>query len=242
MGKSSVSIYIHSVFLGIRKQGVVETISMIVIALLDLFEDKLKGIKAHEFVDTKAVKKEHESAPFANFYQPVRSIPFRLLLKKLNLTPTGSFVDIGAGTGKAMLLAYDYGFKKVRGIELVEELVVLAELNRITKGLSVDSYECIVGDALNFEFRADDQIYFFNDPFSDEVFSKILQKLMTFSLEKNLSPFIIYKNNSRRDISSFKKLAQLGDYKNINIMGNNFEIISFLDKEIKLLPDRWPDH
>lgn len=242
MGKSSLGIYIHSVLLGIRKQGFIETFGMIIIALLDLVEDKVKGIKAHEFVDTKAVMKGHDSAPYANFYQPVRSIPFRLLLKKLNIIPVGSFVDIGAGTGKAMLLAYDYGFKKVRGIELVDELVDLAEENRTLRGLTKESFEAVAGDALNFNFKEDDQIYFFNDPFSDEVFSEFLQSLMKFSQERGNKPFIIYKNNSRRQISSFNNLAEFGDYKNINIMGNNFEIISLLDKEIGPLPDLSLDH
>ncbi len=225
MKKSSIKIYIHSVTLGFQTREPLETIKMILIALVDIVEDKLKGINAHEFVDAKSESNGKLSSSFANFYQPVRSIPFRKLFKELKLPTNGTFVDIGAGTGKAMLLALELGFKRTKGVELVQKLVEVAQVNMQKYHLRHDEFNCICRDALEYEFEDDDSVFFFNDPFSDEVFSRFIDNLKRFIDKKKTPIILIYKNNSMRSIQSFNNLAKTNKYKTINIWGNFFEVI-----------------
>ena len=204
---------------------------MILVALYDKLEDQIRGIKAHDFLDSASVVSSKESAIYANFYQPVRSMPFRKLMSKLNLKNDGSFIDIGAGTGKAMILALDYGFTKVKGIEIVEGLVEIAEENRQSLNIPKEKFVCIADDALNYEYAIDDKVIFFNDPFSNEVFAPLLKKLEENILEKRVEVTFIYKNNSKRDIESYKSLLKKYNGQEINIWGNFFQIFT-INKEL----------
>lgn len=222
--KSSFGIYIHSFTLALKKNGVLETGKLIVIALLDIIEDQFRNITAHQFVDSSSVSKGEKSSAFANFYQPVRSIPFRKLFRTVDISREGNFVDIGAGTGKAMLLAKRQGYERVRGVELIEDLVRLADQNRRTHQLSIEDFHCVTGDALNFEFESEDRVFFFNDPFSNDVFEKFLERMVEFAgREKKL--ILIYKNNSSRQMRAFQDLAMSHCYECFNFYGNLFEVI-----------------
>jgi len=231
MSKSSVGIYYHSVILGIKTRGFIQTFYMVIISLLDIAEDRIKGIIAHEFVDSKNVTKLN-SSKFANFYQPVRSIPFRKLFREMKFTADGNFVDIGAGTGKALILAKEQGFEKVKGIELVPYLVELAQENKKKFNFSDIEFECICEDALNYKFEKEDQFFFLNDPFSDEVYQPFMSHLVDHFLNTNKKIVVVYKNNSLRKMSFYDNIPNYCKYKEVNYWGNLYQIVWF-DNSLK---------
>src|ERR1700687_1532110 len=103
---------------------------------------------------------------FHSPYQPTEPALFREMLASLmRASPTLSiaktdfreftFIDIGSGKGRALLMAADYPFRRILGIELLPELHRVAKEN-IGKYKS-DSQQCFVidcvlGDACEFAF------------------------------------------------------------------------------------------
>jgi hypothetical protein len=74
---------------------------------------------------TRGIVRNHESLRTVSlevdghYYEPVRVRNFRSLLSAVDLDPAaGTFVDLGAGRGRALLLAANAGFRSVIGIEL----------------------------------------------------------------------------------------------------------------------------
>jgi len=74
----------------------------------------------------------HSSAKFGVRYQAIGAGVFREALRSL---PPGlearnfTFVDLGCGKGRALLLARDFGFKQIVGLELSAVLAEAARAN-----------------------------------------------------------------------------------------------------------------
>lgn len=90
------------------------------------------------------------------------------------------FVDYGSGKGRALLLASEFPFKSIVGLEFSPELHAIAERNlqnyrnprqRCTNVRSL----CI--DFLDFAIPDHPAVLFFYDPCSEKLLSRILEKL-----------------------------------------------------------------
>lgn len=62
-------------------------------------------------------------------YEPTRLRLVRRVLSALNPSPNGAFVDIGCGKGRVLLLAAEFGFRRVTGVEFAKELCEIARDN-----------------------------------------------------------------------------------------------------------------
>jgi SAM-dependent methyltransferase len=112
------------------------------------------------------------------------STPEKTLRRALDVLPENvenfSFIDIGAGKGRALLLASTRNFKRILGVEYAPELVACARRNfqtyrnpaQICRDLS-----CVCADAASFEPPLDDSVFYFLRPFEDNVMAAFLQRL-----------------------------------------------------------------
>jgi len=91
-----------------------------------------------------------------------------------------SFVDVGAGKGRALLLASELPFRKVIGVELNEELARIARRNILPwnqiKRTSA-SIRVLRQDALEFRWPRAPLLVFLNNPFECELIEKLATKL-----------------------------------------------------------------
>jgi tRNA1(Val) A37 N6-methylase TrmN6 len=149
------------------------------------------------------------------------------MLSKLNPDTDYNFVDIGAGTGKAMVLAAEYGFTNVRGAELVEELCRVAEGNfrRFQESFPETTFSIYHADALDFSFEERDAFFLLNAPFSEEVFRPFLDRVTEFSKRARHKIFFVYKNNNLRHMPSLAEFKRhCSDYLELDVSGNFFQI------------------
>jgi SAM-dependent methyltransferase len=107
-----------------------------------------------------------------------------------------TFIDIGSGKGRALLMAAPYGFKKIIGVELMPEWHRVAEENirRFrAKGALAASIESRCMDARDFEFPAGPLVVYLFNPFPEPVFAAVLERLRQ-SVVKNPRPvFVAYR-------------------------------------------------
>jgi predicted RNA methylase len=91
-----------------------------------------------------------------------------------------TFVDLGAGKGRIILLASNLPFQQVLGVEFVPSLQVIA-----TKNISVyqpatrrcQDVECILSDVRDFVFPAAPLVIFMWHPFVGPVFEQVMANL-----------------------------------------------------------------
>lgn len=161
-------------------------------------------------------------------YQPTRALPFRKLMKALRLDKKICFVDFGCGKGRALMLAAEYGFNKVKGIEFAESLCQDAKENLETlkkiKSLNFD-YEIIPSDVLKYALLEEDRILYLYDPFSEEILKKWIELIIPTLKRQGHLVTIIYHNNFLADQTLFDKYPKIFQkVQMIQATGNLFHI------------------
>lgn len=78
-----------------------------------------------------------------------------------------TFIDLGAGKGRALLLAEQYPFKRAFGVEFAAELVEVAEANGV---------DVIHGDATTYELPNEPTLLFLYNPFGRETMDIVARR------------------------------------------------------------------
>ena len=101
-----------------------------------------------------------------------------------------TFVDMGSGRGRVLLLAASYGFRRAVGVEFAEELHAAALENARAARAHGLVIEPILGDAAAFTFPPEPLVIHFNNPFSEQVMERVLENLNA-SYELRPRPVIV---------------------------------------------------
>jgi len=124
------------------------------------------------------------SIAFATHYEPTPVGEARRLLEALPLDrETTTFLDLGAGMGRVMLLAAERGFRRVVGIEISPALAEVARhnLKAVHPGIQRGRVQVISADAACYRLpRGDLAVYLFN-PFRCEILSPVIRRLAAHS-------------------------------------------------------------
>ncbi len=118
-------------------------------------------------------------APDRAFYLGSQWIPVRRALKSLHPGPDDVLVDLGAGKGRAVLIAGRLPFGRVIGVELAPVLAEEARRNVAAAGprLRAGQVEVITADALTWEVPDDLSVVFLFSPFIGDLFNSVLGRI-----------------------------------------------------------------
>jgi hypothetical protein len=137
-------------------------------------------------------------------YQPSEPMLFRAIIEALPVAPDGfTFIDLGSGKGRTLLMASSFPFRRIIGMELLEELNAIAVQN-IARYHS-DEQRCFAieshaGDARHFQFPAEPTVLYFFNPFPRHIWREVLANLHA-SLDAWPRPmYAIYHNPVHEDI------------------------------------------
>lgn len=137
-------------------------------------------------------------------YQPSEPVLFRGIIEALPVAPDGfTFIDLGSGKGRTLLMASSFPFRRIIGMELLEELNAIAVRN-IARYRS-DEQRCFAieshaGDARSFQFPAEAMVLYFFNPFPRHIWREVLANLHA-SLQAWPRPvYAIYHNPVHEDI------------------------------------------
>jgi hypothetical protein len=107
-----------------------------------------------------------------------------------------TFIDLGAGKGRALLIASGYPFQRIVGVEFMPELCRAARKN--IAGYSSERQRCrrieaICMDARDFQFPLEPLVVYLFNPFSEPTFALVLENLR-MSVERAPRPvYIAYR-------------------------------------------------
>jgi hypothetical protein len=167
---------------------------------------------------------------FHSPYQPTEPALFREMLESLIPASTMpsrtkfdfrefTFIDIGSGKGRALLMAADYPFRRILGIELLPELHRVAKEN-IAKFKS-DSQQCFViacllGDACDFVFPPEPTVIYLFNPLPEFGLAKIISNLESSLREHPRPVFVLYHNPLQEHVltrsAAFKRILGTPQY------------------------------
>ena len=114
-------------------------------------------------------------------YQPSEPQLFHEILDRLNIRYEDfTFLDLGSGKGRTLLMASDYPFRRIIGAEIVPELHAIADENvtayrsQQQKCLQLETW---LGDAREFPFPAEPLVVYLFNPFPEDVLRDVLERL-----------------------------------------------------------------
>jgi hypothetical protein len=137
--------------------------------------------KGHVPLESLTVRGNNKAS--GHDYKPTPSSVFKWALAAVAEEDIGrmSFVDYGAGKGRVMLLASQYPFTQVGGIEFAEELHDNATMNIAQfprSRMKCRNVECVLDDVVNIRPLDDAAVHYFFNPFGPEIFAEVLRGIV----------------------------------------------------------------
>jgi SAM-dependent methyltransferase len=135
---------------------------------------------------------------FHSPYQATDPALFREMMASLPIEfDKFTFVDLGSGKGRTLLLASEYPFRRIVGVELIAELHRAAEENiRLYRSATqrCSQIEAVCADACEFVLPATPLVLYLFNPLPEVGLQRVLRNLER-SLEQSPRPgWIVYHN------------------------------------------------
>ncbi len=156
------------------------------------------------------------SLEFATHYEPTPVAQAEALLDASPLPPErATFVDVGAGMGRVVLLAARRPFRAVIGVDISPALVEIARENlatardpqRVARDVKI-----VRADAAEYAFPRGDLVIFMYNPFRGPVLDRVLANVRTTAEERDV--VLLYHTPVERDTidatEAFELIADLG--------------------------------
>jgi SAM-dependent methyltransferase len=107
-----------------------------------------------------------------------------------------TFVDFGSGKGRALLLAADYPFRRIIGVEFAEPLVQTAQTNirRYGERHDVSRIEVVHSDALKYDLPAEPELIFLYNPFGPTMMKVVAERTRASLTAAPRDAVVLYLN------------------------------------------------
>jgi SAM-dependent methyltransferase len=143
--------------------------------------DRTHGTTTNDWVEVEEGGLPQTAAADAIRYVPTRPELIRHICKTLPIRHQEyTFVDLGSGRGRALLLASHFPFKQIIGIEVSPQHHQIAKANLAiydASGRQCDAIEAICMDAGEYEFPQSNLVIYMYQPFVGKVFKRVLDHI-----------------------------------------------------------------
>ena len=135
---------------------------------------------------------------FHSPYQPTDPALFREMMASLPIAfDQFTFVDLGSGKARTLLMASEYPFRKIVGVELIAELHRAAEEN--IREYRSPTQRCrqiepVLADACEFELPEEPLVLYLFNPLPERAFSEFLQRLAKSLAGAPRPVWVVYHN------------------------------------------------
>lgn len=164
--------------------------------------DVPNGVDTAQIVDLESLTIESDSKLYGYRYEPILPVEFHEMMAVAgDVAARRVFVDLGCGKGRAVLLAAEYAFRRIVGVEFARELAELAQRNLKTyrnPRRKVSELEIVWGDAAQFQVPDDPIVLLVHNPFNEVVMKAVVENLL-HSLERVPRPATVIYGNPLHD-------------------------------------------
>ncbi len=159
----------------------------------DPFDDEM-GVTTAGVVRLESLSVPAEGRRNGHRYQPSDPAVLRRTIEALSIRyEEFAFVDIGSGKGRALLVAAEYPFERIVGVEFAEELHEVAQRNLAAYSNPAQrctAIEAVYADATAYELPAQPLVLYFYNPFLEPVMQRVMANIAA-SLEAEPRPAFV---------------------------------------------------
>ena len=154
------------------------------------------GVETRSRVSLDELDISYDSKRFGRNYGPSDPVIFKEMLSCLKIKHEDfAFVDFGSGKGRAILMASEFPFKRIIGIEFSAALNDTARNNirqYKSRTQKCRDLEVIESDATAYEIPNERAVLYFNNPFIEPIMAKCLENIRRSLEEHPREIFIAY--------------------------------------------------
>lgn len=114
-----------------------------------------------------------------------------------------TFIDLGSGKGRVLLMASNYPFKRIIGVEFMPELHRAAQKNVANYSNARQRcrlIESVCADARDFQFPDGPLVVYLFNPFSESTFAQVLGNLRTSIQQAPRPVYVAYRFTEFEDL------------------------------------------
>jgi hypothetical protein len=159
-------------------------------------EERKEAFDARFGTDTATPFLGRDQKPGAYFYVATTASLIYEIFNYLALQPDAfAFVDMGSGKGRALLVASEFAFAKIVGIEISSHLHRIAEEN--IKRYRPQTQQCTefelhCMDVVDYDYGPEPPVLFLFDPFGRETLQSVVANLEASLSAKPRNAFVVY--------------------------------------------------
>jgi SAM-dependent methyltransferase len=165
--------------------------------------DRAAGVDTVERVPAEQLSLPTGCAGDGLDYDATTVADFRRVIRKSGVAfAQTTFIDLGCGKGRTLMMAANAGFDRVIGVEADHGLCKTARRNaEIWRELHPTSaaIEVVEEDAQSFQFPAGNLFVYLYNPFSGSVFDTVIARLATLAEDSSRQLLIAYAHNQLAD-------------------------------------------
>jgi SAM-dependent methyltransferase len=167
------------------------------------------GVRTSGLIPGRHLKSGHGHDRHATAYYGVAPSVFEEVIRRWQNTHPAAgidqfhFIDIGAGMGRAVLLAAEMPFRSVAGVELHPTLARIARRNLAIwrrTGRARTQARILCGDAAQLRFPLGPCLAFLFNPFSATVMRRLLRQIEMSFADRPSQLDLLYVNNEQETV------------------------------------------
>lgn len=165
--------------------------------------DKRTGVKTEGSLQPSELQIIGANAAHATEYSPSSVRTFWLSAGSLNIDPARfTFVDIGSGKGRALLLAAKLPYRRIEGVEFARDLNVIAARNiEVVFPAAEDRarFELHTVDAVDFAIPSGPCVLYLFNPFGPTLIAQVAQNILDSYRASPREIYVVYANPLHRE-------------------------------------------
>lgn len=156
----------------------------------NLIYEKIRGLDFTMVYQCEANKNN-------NNYSKSPDKVLRKIFSEIDFSEPHNFIDLGCGKGYVMVVAADYPFSKVGGVEYTKDLcdICSRNLNILKLQDRISVFNC---DAKEFNGYADYDIFYFCNPFDETILDQVARKIWETHLSKPCKLYYLNPHQEER--------------------------------------------
>jgi SAM-dependent methyltransferase len=175
--------------------------------------DQIRGTDTGGFLPSSSLTTTSLSNVYSNGYVAIAPSALVQAISDLPLQPERfTFVDLGCGKGRALLIAAEFRFRSIVGVEFAPELCRIATENVRTSPES-NRMTILNRDAATYTYPDTPLIIFLYNPFLAPVLRRVLANLERQLRKSPRETYLLYAQNPRftKVLSKFPFLRELSE-------------------------------
>jgi hypothetical protein len=189
--------------------------------------EKKYGIRTTGYDELIHLQKKGIDLSHSTIYMPVNYYMLEKMMNEINqFSHNKTFLDIGCGKGRAMVVAAHYGFTKISGIDISKEFLDDTRQNLLVvkKKFPDLKFDVLLRDAFYCQIPTDISVVFIFNPFDEVIMSGVVNNIL-MSLEKEPRTIrVIYINPLYENLFLESGFVKTRSHKKLNwLQGAIFE-------------------